>query len=99
MYIADLIADFTESLEIEGGRSQFTARNYYLYLTRLLDFWAEFNPERDMRPEDITDEFLPPMLLNKDAIIKENDGLLWLNFRPDRARQILNALSHKSLHD
>ena len=76
MYVADLIADFTESLEIEGGRSQFTARNYYLYLTRLLDFWAEYNPERDMKPEDITDEFLRKYRLWLNRLKNErNKGL------------------------
>jgi len=43
--------------------------------------------------KNITDEFLPPMLLNEEFRVKENDILLWLNFRTDRARQILNALS------
>ena len=41
----------------------------------------------------ITDEFLPPMLLTENTKIEDHDALLWLNFRPDRARQILNALS------
>lgn len=45
--------------------------------------------------KDVTDEFLPPMLLNDDAIIKNNDALLWLNFRPDRARQILSSLTEE----
>lgn len=43
--------------------------------------------------KNITDEFLPPMIVYKDAYIKDNDAVLWLNFRFDRARQILNALS------
>ena len=43
--------------------------------------------------KDITDEFLPPMMVHRDAEIKDNDCLLWLNYRTDRARQILNALS------
>ena len=42
---------------------------------------------------DITDEFLPPMSIHDNSVIKEEDALLWLNFRPDRARQIMNALS------
>ncbi|MCH5167606.1 MAG: 2,3-bisphosphoglycerate-independent phosphoglycerate mutase [Erysipelotrichales bacterium] len=45
---------------------------------------------------DITDEFLIPILLDEKAIINDNDGLLWLNFRGDRARQILNALADES---
>ena len=59
MYLSDLITDFTESLEIENGRSQFTSRNYYLYLTRMLDFWSECcDDERDMVVEDLTEEWV-----------------------------------------
>lgn len=43
---------------------------------------------------DVTDEFLPPIIIDENATIKENDGLLWLNFRADRARQILTVLSN-----
>ena len=47
----------------------------------------------------ITDEFLPPLLLENDISFKENDALLWLNYRPDRARQILNSLTHPKFYD
>lgn len=46
-----------------------------------------------------TDEFLPPMLVNGKNLLKEKDGLLWLNFRPDRAKQILNALNNPNFND
>lgn len=49
--------------------------------------------------KDVTDEFLPPLILNENALLKENDALLWLNFRPDRARQILNSLTHPKFYD
>ena len=41
-----------------------------------------------------TDEFLPPILINSNSLIKDGDCLLWLNFRADRAKQILNALTN-----
>ena len=41
----------------------------------------------------LTDEFLPPLILNPEFKINEHDGLLWLNFRSDRARQILESLT------
>ena len=41
----------------------------------------------------ITDEFIPPIMVHDDIEIKDNDCLLWLNYRPDRARQILNAIT------
>ena len=47
----------------------------------------------------ITDEFLPPLILNPDFKINEHDGLLWLNFRTDRARQILKCLTDLSFNE
>ena len=58
MYVADLINEFLESLEVESGRSRYTTRNYELYLSRILEFQNEFDPENDLKPEDITEEWL-----------------------------------------
>ena len=58
MFIADLINEFLESLEVENGRSRYTTRNYELCLSRLLEFQNEFNPEDDLKPTDITQEWL-----------------------------------------
>jgi len=44
--------------------------------------------------KDITDEFLPPLLLDEKHIIRDKDVLLWFNFRPDRAKQILEVLTN-----
>ena len=41
----------------------------------------------------VTDEFIPPVLVNEKGIIKNGDVLLWMNYRPDRARQILQTLT------
>lgn len=42
--------------------------------------------------KDITDEFIEPAVIEKDgkptATIKENDSVIFINFRPDRAREI-----------
>ncbi|MFZ1812428.1 MAG: site-specific tyrosine recombinase/integron integrase [Candidatus Saccharimonadales bacterium] len=37
-YFSELISDFIEYIEVERGRSQKTAENYYLYLQRLIEF-------------------------------------------------------------
>jgi site-specific recombinase XerD len=58
MFVADLINEFLESLEIESGRSRYTTRNYELYLSRILEFQNEFDPENDLKPADITEEWL-----------------------------------------
>lgn len=40
---------------------------------------------------DEDDEFVKPVLLDKEGIIREGDACIWLNFRPDRSRQITRA--------
>ena len=36
----------------------------------------------------VTDEFIEPIVSVKNAGIRENDSIIFINFRPDRARQI-----------
>lgn len=42
-----------------------------------------------------TDEFLKPIILNRDGLIKENDTLVFINYRSDRVRQITETLGIK----
>ncbi len=44
--------------------------------------------------EGITDEFVKPYIVNKDATIKENDAVIFANFRPDRAIEMSVALTN-----
>lgn len=41
----------------------------------------------------VYDEFIEPSLLDGDGLIDEQDGIIWFNFRPDRAIQILSYLN------
>lgn len=43
---------------------------------------------------NITDEFLPPMILEPDRNIKDNDVIFWVNYKEDGARQILMSLTN-----
>ena len=38
--------------------------------------------------QNITDEFVTPMQLDPQAVIKSGDGIIFFNFRADRARQL-----------
>ena len=49
----------------------------------------------DCYRENVTDEFLKPILLNGGAQIEDGDALIWFNYRPDRAKQILTVLTDK----
>ncbi len=41
--------------------------------------------------EGKTDEFLEPLLVNKEGLVKDNDGVIFFNFRIDRPRQLTKA--------
>ena len=40
----------------------------------------------------IYDEFIEPSVINKSGLIDKDDAIIWFNYRPDRARQILSYL-------
>jgi len=41
--------------------------------------------------EKVFDEFVKPVVCDKDAMIKNDDSVIFFNFRPDRAREITRA--------
>ena len=50
------------------------------------------NVLKESYEKGITDEFLEPVRLT-DSYLKEGDGMIMFNFRPDRARQLIRALT------
>ena len=53
---------------------------------------------------NITDEFIDPIIMVDDkgtplATIKENDVVIFFNFRTDRGRELTEALSQKDFHE
>ena len=48
---------------------------------------------------NITDEFLIPTIFDENGMIAENDGLIVFNFRKDRLREILTALTNPDFND
>ncbi|MBR3252788.1 tyrosine-type recombinase/integrase [Candidatus Saccharibacteria bacterium] len=74
MYISDLIEDFLEHLEIEGGRSKRTAENYRLYLERFLEIVSEVLGKDDIKASDIDKEVLRQYRLRLNRLGSENGG-------------------------
>ena len=52
MYMSELLLDYIEHLEVEGGRSAHTAENYTLYLERFIEF------TNDIKVDQITSEII-----------------------------------------
>ena len=42
---------------------------------------------------DVTDEFVEPVVCCKDGMIRSGDSVIFMNFRPDRAREMTWALT------
>ena len=58
---------------------------------------AVFNPVpvaavKDSYAAGVTDEFVEPVVCDRDGTISDNDSVIFFNFRPDRAREITRAL-------
>lgn len=46
---------------------------------------------KDLYKNNTTDEFILPTVIDQNGLIKSNDSVVFVNFRPDRARQITRA--------
>lgn len=49
--------------------------------------------------KNLTDEFLYPLIINPENTIKDGDIVLWMNFRSDRGKQIMRALTNESFNE
>ena len=48
---------------------------------------------QDSYDKGVTDEFIIPTVIDREGMIKENDSVIFFNFRPDRARQITRCFA------
>ena len=75
-----------------------TERAYYLLEKNLGEKFPTYhNAIEHNYAQNITDEFIEPSVINKSNI-KENDVILLMNFRPDRAIQLTKALVSDDLY-
>lgn len=70
MYMSELISDFIEHIEVEGGRSAYTASNYTLYLERFVEF------TNDITVDKITPEIVRKYRLWLNRYRNSNDDEL-----------------------
>ena len=50
---------------------------------------------KEMYANNITDEFMEPIIVNKDGLIEKDNAIIFYNFRPDRAREITRSFVDK----
>ncbi len=76
-------------------------KKYYDLITKAIGI-STVNIENTIEAlysKKITDEFLEPIIVTPRGIIKDDDIVLWMNYRTDRARQILNALTNQKFEE
>lgn len=105
-YIKELTYKITKNVKIAtlcGRLFAYDRDNRWLRVKRAYDLiikaegiiFDHKNPEAALRQqysEGKKDEFIPPLCADDYTGTTPNDGVFCLNFRPDRARQILSAL-------
>ena len=68
---------------------------YYDLVTKARGF--EFNTSKEALDasysENITDEFIKPIIIDKNGVIKDDDSVIWINYRADRSKQIVSTLT------
>ena len=95
MFISEALTDFLEHLEIEGGRSQNTIRNYSLYLERFIEFAG------DIEVVKITSEMIRRYRLWLNRYKNDNDGkelsILTQSYHLIALRGFLTYLSRRDI--
>lgn len=94
MYVSELILDYVESIEVEGGRSAKTAENYKLYLERFVEF------TNDIQVEKITTETVRKYRLWLNRFTndsKENLSTITQSYHLIALRGFLKYLSDRNI--
>ena len=94
MYLSELVNDFTEHLEVEGGRSLKTIENYRLYLERFIEFSG------DITVDKITSEQIRRFRLWLNRHINDNNqslSLITQSYHLIALRGFLTYLSRRDI--
>jgi 2,3-bisphosphoglycerate-independent phosphoglycerate mutase len=105
-YLAELEADLPETARVASVTGRYYAMDRdrrwdrtELARKALMDGEADYRAEsgeaavRAAYQRGETDEFIKPTLVGGEARIRPGDGVVFFNFRPDRARQLTEVLS------
>jgi len=94
MYVSELINDYIEHLEVEGGRSAKTAENYKLYLERFVEFTGDIGVAK------ITSEIIRKYRLWLNRYQNNNDinlAIITQNYHLIALRGFLHYLSERDI--
>ncbi len=93
MYVSEIILDYVEHLEVEGGRSSKTAENYTLYLERFVQFSG------DVTVDKISSELIRKYRLWLNRYKNDNDDALSIITQSYHLIALRGFLSYLSKRD
>ena len=64
---------------------------YPMYYILIISLSAPEVAIRESYQNGVTDEFVEPVVCDKEGTISDNDAIIFFNYRPDRAREITRA--------
>ena len=50
---------------------------------------------KESQKNKVTDEFIVPVTTDKNGLIKDNDGIIFFNYRPDRLKELASIFTNK----
>lgn len=96
MFLSEALRDFLEHLEVEGGRSQHTIRNYQLYLERFIDFAGDI-PVNTITSELVRKYRLWLNRLQESGVATQDLSLMTQNYHLIALRGLLTYLSRRDI--
>lgn len=96
MFLSEALRDFLEHLEVEGGRSQHTIRNYQLYLERFIDFTGDI-PVNTITSELVRKYRLWLNRLQESGVATQDLSLMTQNYHLIALRGLLTYLSRRDI--
>lgn len=75
-------------------------KTYDLIVNNIGEKYDNYNDLIDSNyKRDIYDEFIVPGIIDEKGMIEDGDSVIWANFRPDRAWEILYSLSNPTFNE
>ena len=70
---------------------------YDVMVNNVGNTFADINRCLDLHyKNNITDEYINPCVITKGSNIKDNDGVLFINFRPERIRELIDSMTEEN---
>ncbi len=93
--VGEIVSICGRYFAMDRDQNQDRTKMYYDLVTRARGI-SVIDPKIAMKnyySKNTTDEFMKPLIINPDKVIKNGDTIVWMNYRADRSKQILKSFN------